>query len=226
MPCRGRRRPLLGTTLSLVATMAALPPLPPVPPPRPPFPPLQPGYQLIDTITALRHSLDAGVGATRIFLPGGIHLQLGGVELRISHNVTLASEDSGAVVDAQGLSRIMTIKDAHLTLVSIRLQNGLAINETGGAIKLQQATSNVVMINSTISNSTAVCGGAIDVVDGHATLNGCVVEGCLASSRAALSGNFASDRYYDINIVMGGGAVDGRVLPHHCQTRLKLRQQI
>ena len=146
-----------------------------------------------------------------LYLPAGYYYELSGpLPSVLGFNLTLASDGTGASIDARGLSRLFTVGDnATLSLRKINLLNG-------------RAPVSPEIFSSSFSNGGLGCGGgALHVGSGSvARLEECVISNC-ASQATYVSGGAiyvggASVLYLtDCNVtdsVASGGSVEGAFL--------------
>ena len=190
-----------------------LPPSPPVAPPPPlppPFtsgPPLVPGALVVSSLSELRSNLNvASKEPLHLQLPEGAHFALGGFPLEVFHrNLTLRSTGSGATLDGEFLSQLLTHGcpycfngvcdnsctsgwcECHTTvkLHNIHLVNGR--DWVGGAIQSLHGTR-AELTNCTIESCGAMDGGAIYVGDrASLTLTDSTIAHCRADLGGAIS---------------------------------------
>eukprot|EP00966_Prymnesium_polylepis_P041718 968608-Prymnesium_polylepis.1 len=121
-----------------------------------------------------------------IFLPVAV-FALGGEELVVNGvSLHIYSAGDGAVLDAQGLSRLFHLRNgANLTLDGLRLRNGAA--PIGGAIQVSSGStatlSRLGVTDCTANDATAAYGGALYVMEGsavvamHVTFTRCTAVG-------------------------------------------------
>lgn len=159
----------------------------PAPPSISPQPPSPPGLAA-DTLDGIRTALAANCsnGAIDVFIPGGTVLHLGGSPL-VSRctNVSIWSDEMGATIDAQHLSRVLEVHSgANVRLKSIFLANGYSADSGGGGISIIRAA--VQLSNCTIRNSSALMGGAAAVAGGRLELIRSALSGSSATWGGAL----------------------------------------
>ena len=101
--------------------------------------PPPPGFVTVTSIAILRSML-GNASVSQVWLPEGTHLRLGGEELSFARqDITLRSEGTGAILDAEGLSRVVTVGENALLAVEdgVVLFDGRA--DTAGGCALSGA---------------------------------------------------------------------------------------
>lgn len=171
------------------------PPLPspaPPPPPVPPFPPAPPSV----TVNSEAELAAAILGRQpNIFLTGHIVLTgqyLNGTnllpDLSVPTTITGSCTTLGGlcILDAKQLGRVLhgAGRWIKLTLVNIRIVNGNARDETGGAILLEDRAS-LSLTNCAFERNWARSGGAIDNANGSETT---IVGATFTNNKAGLAG--------------------------------------
>ena len=211
-------------------------PSPPLPPPFTSRPPLVPGAIAVSSLSELRSYLNvANKEPLHLQLPEGAHFALGGFPLEVFHrNLTLRSTGSGATLDGEFLSQLLTHGCPYcfdgvcnyvaescvigwcdcrttLQLHNIHLINGR--DWTGGAVQSIQGTR-VELTDCTIESCGAVDGGAFYVGErASLTLTNSTITHCHADRGGAISvsgGSTASlinSRITSCSSRMHGGAV-------------------
>ena len=122
----------------------------------------------VNTTAELRHALanPPPNGRVALFLPEGNVYLLGGAQLRIHHiNVSMASEGTGAILDAGGHSRHVDVAlGGTLLLERIHLRHGGA--ELVGGAALVRFGGQLTLVDGDIADCEAVeRGGAVAVED-------------------------------------------------------------
>ena len=143
---------------------------------------MSPGVTFASSVAELREGLASAL-APSLFLPAGTRFELGGEQLVISGgtNATLASEGEGATLDAQRLSRVITVRGAsRLVLVRIHLVNGDAGDAGAGGGIMVREVSFLYLENATITNCSASWGGGMDVYSSVAMLQHATFIHCAA----------------------------------------------
>ena len=132
-----------------------------------------------------------------LFLPSGMKYLLGGSEIGISGmNVTLRSIDSGAVLDGQLMSRILSITEGSLNLVHVHLRRGANVSH-GAALAANWSTvslssCSIEDCHSATDASADAQGGAMYLYSSKATLLYTVVAlNTVTAAGAAALGGFA-----------------------------------
>ena len=149
-----------------------------------------PGFRAAATITILRDLVSslASSGSTFLYLPVGSHFHLEGdpVNVRLadgsnrtsqySHNVTIISDGSGAVLDAQGLSAIMAIEDGvQLTLQRVSLlHGGWGPVDTLSSVNVKPGAT-LFMSHVIIANCSST---GLHIDSGMVSLTECAIRGC------------------------------------------------
>ena len=166
------------------------PPRAPTLPMQPPAPPLAPGRfpagtAVITSPDQLHAALAATppIGVANVHLPPGVTFHLAGAPLVVGTiNLTISSEEGGAIIDADQLSPIFDLQPgARLNLQWITLANGLSPT-SGGVAFVVSAT--VVLSNCAVVNASAANGGSFALVSGKLTL----VDSTVAASYAETDG--------------------------------------
>lgn len=153
-------------------TPPLVPPMPPsrpppfTPPPLPSSPPFQPlpaGFRGVRKASDIRDALRYPRASVSLHLQEGSRLPLGGAQVAVHQsNVTISSDGSGAIIDAEGLSRHFDVAlGGRLHLENLHLLNG-GFEASGGSVLVRNGgtltTSNVNISDSRVfSTLTAVC---------------------------------------------------------------------
>ena len=166
------------------------PPRAPTLPSQPPAPPLAPGRFSAGTVViSSPDQLHAALAATppagvvNVYLPRGFTLHLAGAPLVVGTiNLTISSEEGGAIIDADHLSPIFDLQPgAQLNLQWITLANGFSPTSGGVASVVSAA---VVLSNCVAVNSSAANGGSFALISGQLML----VDSTVAASYANKDG--------------------------------------
>lgn len=125
--------------------------------------------------TAIQPAIDAAASGDEILVAPGTY-SLTGTEVNIPPGkaLTLSSTLSrAAVIDAQGLSRGMTIEGANSWVAGFTIRNGSDLGHAGGGVYL---LTNCVVQDCLVASNRATSGGGVYVVSG-AIVQDCEIVG-------------------------------------------------
>ena len=156
------------------------------------------GISLREAVLAANADAAADTLSFFLLLPGSIQLTNVGHpgEIAITNDLTINGPGGNALTirgfagtaAARDGARIFNVNDDNLATFKNVSINGLVLtggdeNGSGGAIR--NATENLTISNSTISNNSAISGGGLQNNGGHLTVSGCTINANTALGNGA-----------------------------------------